>query len=326
MTAGLTHPLFRVEPGDLLARAIEEHRPVATFAMISGGNDSTAALLATVEHVEITAAVFIDTGTSLPGVEDHARHVAEKVGVPFRAYRAPEGEFERMVREHGFPGPAQHRMAYVRLKERALDRLIAETKTHRLDRVLLTSGVRRQESIRRMGTAVELRRDGATVWAAPIIDWTKAECRAARERAGIGQSDVAALIHRSGECNCGAYAAPDEREMLATFFPEWDRRICRLEREAEALGVPCRWGERPKTPDPTAAELRARIAAPLNWAADDGEELEADEIAEIEQRLAMSDDELVQEWRATQARIEARSAGPMCVGCEGQLTLDGGLS
>jgi hypothetical protein len=60
----------------------------------------------------------------------------------------------------------------------------------------------------------------------------------------LPQSDVAALMHRSGECNCGAFAYPGEREDLRTFYPEWfEKNIATLEREAEALGIPaCRWG------------------------------------------------------------------------------------
>ena len=59
-------------------------------------------------------------------------------------------------------------------------------------------------------------------------------------------SDVAALLHRSGECNCGAYAAPGEREELQALYPEWfDATIGALEREAQAAGLAqCVWGAR----------------------------------------------------------------------------------
>ena len=43
----------------------------------------------------------------------------------------------------------------------------------------------------------------------------------------LPQSDVAALMHRSGECNCGSYANPDEREMLASLWPRWFERTIR---------------------------------------------------------------------------------------------------
>lgn len=225
----------KIDADSLMRSAIKEHSPVKIFCLVSGGNDSTAALIASREYVD--AAVYIDTGTSLPGVEDHARYVSEKVGVPFMVSRAPQGEFERMVRDHGFPGPRQHRIAYVRLKERALDDLVRNHKSHRLDRIMLVTGVRRQESSRRMGTSVPVSRSGAKVWVAPIIDYSKSEAAALRVAEGISQSDVAALCHRSGECNCGAYAAPGEREMLKSLFPSWfAQNIERLEEIAKDAG------------------------------------------------------------------------------------------
>lgn len=64
----------------------------------------------------------------------------------------------------------------------------------------------------------------------------------------LPESDVSALLHRSGECNCGAFAAPDERQdIYALGYGDWfDATIVPLEREAERLRIPaCRWGERP---------------------------------------------------------------------------------
>jgi hypothetical protein len=96
------------------------------------------------------------------------------------------------------------------------------------------------------------------VFVNPLIDWTDAQMRAYRVEHALPESDVAALIHRSGECNCGAFAAPGEREMLRSLWPDWfERTIASLEREAEAAGIPaCRWGERP-------ADVSAGDAGPM---------------------------------------------------------------
>jgi hypothetical protein len=66
-----------------------------------------------------------------------------------------------------------------------------------------------------------------------------------RERFGLPQSDVSALLHRSGECQCGAFSgAGAERAMISSLWPEWwEEKIARLEREAERRGIRwCRWG------------------------------------------------------------------------------------
>lgn len=240
-------PSMKLDADQILTEAIVEHEPIKVFALISGGNDSTVltswARMA-IGH-RLDAAVFIDTGTALPGVRDFVEAYCENRYIPLLVYEAGD-EYQRMVQEQGFPGPAAHRFAYVRLKERQIDRLVREHKTHVRDRIMMLTGVRRAESVRRMGTTDPVRRDGAQVWVAPLIDWSDADMRAFRAEHNLEQSDVAALIHRSGECNCGAYASPGEREELRSLWPEWfEQNIASLEARVEAAGTTmCKWGER----------------------------------------------------------------------------------
>lgn len=234
------------EPKALMDEAIAKWSPSHIIALTSGGGDSTAAMLAVRDYIDTAA--YIDTGTALPGVRDHVEAVCSKLGVPLIVLETPWSEYESMVLEHGFPGPAQHRIAYIRLKERRLYDLIRQTKTKRSDRVLFSTGVRQGESTRRMGTTAALQHAKSFRWVAPIIDWDKAQVRAMTEAHGIKPSDVSALIHRSGECNCGAFAQEGERQMLAQLWPEWWARFEALEVKAKEAGKPCVWGVRPGKP------------------------------------------------------------------------------
>lgn len=255
-------PSMKLDAEKLLIDAIAEHDPIKVFALFSGGNDSTV-LVSWVKRTigrKLDGAVFVDTGTALPGVREFVEAFCENRAVPLLVYEAGD-EYDRMVLEHGFPGPSAHRFAYVRLKERQIDALVRDHKTHPRDRIMLLTGVRRAESVRRMGTTQPIRRDGAQVWVAPLIDWTQQDMRDYRLRVGLEQSDVAALIHRSGECNCGAYAAPGEREELRSLWPEWwAERMAPLE---EATG--CCWGERrdetPSDAGPMCSDCQLRLAA-----------------------------------------------------------------
>lgn len=238
-----TLALHAREPADLMDEAIAKWNPSHVIALTSGGGDSTAALLAVRKYIDCAA--YIDTGTALPGVREHVEKVCEKIGVGLIVLETPWSEYEQMVVKHGFPGPAQHRIAYIRLKERRLYDLIRQVKTKRGDRVLFSTGVRQQESTRRMGTTAALQHAKSFRWVAPIIDWDKQQVRQVVSAAGIGQSDVSALLHRSGECNCGAFAAPGERQMLAKLWPEWWAKFELLEAKAAAAGVPATWGVRP---------------------------------------------------------------------------------
>jgi 3'-phosphoadenosine 5'-phosphosulfate sulfotransferase (PAPS reductase)/FAD synthetase len=272
------------DPDELISRAHAEHKPIATFCLFSGGGDS--AVLAHRCRDAYEALVFIDTGTAVPGVREHVERFAAWLDKPLRVYDSGDA-FRRMVLGNacstcdgqgwfvgdlgvrhdcarcagtgwirlGFPGPAQHGRAYNRLKERQIERALSDAKAGhpRRARVMFLTGVRRAESARRSNRHPITRRFSA-VFANPLIDWTNAQMRAYRTEHALPESDVAALIHRSGECNCGSFAAPGEREMLRSLWPDWfERTIASLEREAEAAGIPaCRWGERP--PDARASE------------------------------------------------------------------------
>jgi 3'-phosphoadenosine 5'-phosphosulfate sulfotransferase (PAPS reductase)/FAD synthetase len=158
--------------------------------------------------------------------------------------RASGGELGQVP--HGFPGPGAHGRAYNRLKERQIMTLLRESKVghSRHARVLFLSGIRRAESRRRSKREAITREAGrAAVFACPLIDWSNDEMLAYRRRHEIPESPAAALLFRSGECNCGAFAAPGEREMLKALYPDWFTGIEALEAEAHAAGVRwCRWG------------------------------------------------------------------------------------
>lgn len=161
-----------------------------------------------------------------------------------RAGRRRSGIYGHAPR--GFPGPGQHGKAYSRLKERRIEEILRDTKRgrSRFSTVLFLSGIRRAESKRRANRQ-PLSERGSAKFCNPLIDWTAGEMSDYRDRFGLPISDVAALTHRSGECNCGAFAqAEEERRLMQTFWPDWwAERIEALENEAAALGIRwCRWG------------------------------------------------------------------------------------
>lgn len=270
-------------PDDVIAEAREGENVIASYCLFSGGNDSTVVAHRCREHYE--ALIHIDTGTAVPGVRDFCEEFAEWLGKPLSILTTPRDEYRRIVLGSdkpraggkpdlalGFPGPAMHGTCYTRLKERQVEYLVRYAKlgqNDRFARVLLITGLRRAESARRRGRA-EVTRKGAQIWCNPLIDWTARDMWDYRElhMQDAPTSDVAAILHRSGECNCGAYAAPGEREELQALYPDWfDATIGALEREAVAAGLDsCVWGGRPDggavaVDEPLCSDCQLRIEA-----------------------------------------------------------------
>lgn len=251
----------------LLDDAIAEHKPRHVYALFSGGGDSVVSTHIAARRADLHGCLFVNTGTALPGVVEHVRAVCDSFGWPL-AEREPPKPYEQMIREAGLPGPGQHGTAYVRLKERTFDAFVAElcSRSHarrcrQHDTVMWVAGSRRQESKRRMRNAkAPVERDGSQVWVNVIYDWTAEQTAAYRELHSLPLSDVSALVHRSGECNCGTYAQKDERAMLSALVPAFGRMVERWERLALESGhhYACVWGQRPLKIHPEQQELVPR--------------------------------------------------------------------
>ncbi len=201
---------------------------------------------------------FIDTGTAVPGVAEFVHEYARWLGKPLRGMHAGNA-YRRMVlggdvlrdgtvrKGLGFPGPAMHGRAYIMLKERQIATLLRESKVghSRRARVVFLSGVRRAESRCRANRGpISRAHRSSAVFVNPLLNWSSSDMARYRQAHRIPESDAAALLHRSGECNCGAFASAErERAMLNALYPDFFAEIEELEAEAEAIGLRwCRWG------------------------------------------------------------------------------------
>lgn len=263
-------PDYRLTPEQIVESAHAGHSPIVkTFCLFSGGSDST--VLAHRCRDLYDSLCFVDTGTALPGVRDFVEQIAEVLEKNLLIYEAGEAFRELVLgnttrNPYGFPSARAHSVAYSQLKLHQIQKLVADHKKNRGDRVGLLTGVRSGESKRRAQNIRSLvTRQGAQVWISPIASWSDEEMRAYRDEHGLPLSDVAALIHRSGECNCGSFASPGEREMLQSLWPEWfESTICSLEREATAAGVARdRWGGSSQavgaSPGPMCSDCQLRL-------------------------------------------------------------------
>lgn len=251
---------------------IAEWEPAHVFGLFSGGGDSIVAAHILSQHPRFEGCLYVNTGTAIEGVAEHVHAVCDRFGWPLYE-RTPPEPYEWMIRRNGLPGPGKHDTAYVVLKERTFDAFQAEmcsrcdgvgTGCRAHDRIMWIAGSRSGESKRRMRNAKAfVEQDGTQVWVNLILDWTKEDCAAYREAFDLPLSDVAALIHRSGECNCGTYADKGERAMLCALFPGFACRVAEWEDLALENGhhYAAVWGQRPLPVHRDQLQLIPRVRA-----------------------------------------------------------------
>jgi 3'-phosphoadenosine 5'-phosphosulfate sulfotransferase (PAPS reductase)/FAD synthetase len=89
----------------------------------------------------------------------------------------------------------------------------------------LWTGVRSDESQRRM-QHVEPESDGPRwTWHAPVHDWTKQDCEDYLARFDLPQNPLWDTLGRSGDCFCGCFGSPEEKLDLRAaecdYHAEW---------------------------------------------------------------------------------------------------------
>lgn len=206
-----------------LDQAIIDHRPSHVFALFSGGHDSLCSTALAAEHPDFTAAVHINTGVGIEATREYVRTTCDERGWPLIEMHPDAKTYRDLVIEKGMPGgPRAHNAMYYWLKQRQVRRLVREHKQGHDGRVVLVTGIRRQESERRMQSAmaVPVHRLGAQVWVNPILDWSKLDCNSFIDQLELARNPVVDLLHRSGECLCGALAHHSEIADIERWYPD----------------------------------------------------------------------------------------------------------
>jgi 3'-phosphoadenosine 5'-phosphosulfate sulfotransferase (PAPS reductase)/FAD synthetase len=184
-------------------------------ALCSGGTDSIAATHAAMTFGPAEEVVFLDTGTA---PDDRRNAIAETVawlrewcdenGWPFRVVETPD-EYAEWVRENGYPGPDIHRIAYIKLKDHAIDKLRKDVDGE----LHCWTGIRRAESNKRMSVAKQDERgDGRWFWRKPIVHFSDDRLAEYLETFDLEAASVVQDIGRSADCWCGCFG--DRAELI----------------------------------------------------------------------------------------------------------------
>lgn len=236
-------------PNQILDQAIKEHGPVATYVGFSGGLDSIVVTHWMMTHVHGCKVFHANTGIGIERTRIYMRETCKRFSWPLVEIRAKEDcgqDYDELVKEQGFPGPDHHKKMYDRLKGRAVEMLVRNSKRHRLDRILIASGIRHDESLIRMGYAGrEINRIGAQVWVNPIYWWSKHDRDVYIDKHNLPINPISTELGMSGECGCGAYAQPGELKAWKRIDQDFGLRIEKLQQEVLARGFTWAWDGRP---------------------------------------------------------------------------------
>lgn len=197
-------------------------RDTVHVALVSGGMDSTvAAAHATKLAPKIDLMAYLDTGTGLRENREYIENLADRLGLQLWTLRTHERYAEK-VKENGFPGPSRHGIYYNFLKERQIGKLATVTGGKEL---VLWTGVRSDESQRRMRNVEGVQPADRWTWVAAIHDWTKQDCRKYLAENDLPRNPLWDTLGRSGDCFCGCFGSPEEkldlRAVGADYHADW---------------------------------------------------------------------------------------------------------
>lgn len=245
---GLTAKI--VQARKILSDAVAEHRPREIFAMFSGGYDSLVIAHLVWRFSVNTGCAHLDTGIAIKETGIYVRDTCADRQWNLVEYKTPEN-YDDLVLEWGFPGPAHHFKMYCRLKDRSVEALVREHKSRHRDRIMLVSGIRKEESKKRQKLTKIVQRRGAQVWVNPLFYWTKFDVHAYKARYDLPDSWVVQTLHMSGDCLCGANAHKGELAEVRLWYPEMGKRIDDLAIRVKAAGHEWGWEDAPaQKPDP----------------------------------------------------------------------------
>lgn len=224
-----------IEPSETYELYRAESINTERIGMFSGGYDSAVSTHFSFSQGWIDMALYIDTGVGIEANKQYVIDTCEEFGCPLiitdaeRILEELSGDIESLLdfaKRLGFPSPKTHNWIYRYLKERSL-REIAKRLPNK---PAYYTGVRRRESINRMGSVQWKDERDQWVFYAPIAAWSKDMVEIYRHSHSIPSNPVRDKIHRSGDCFCGAYGHREEElSLLEAHYPDLFSKIIEIE-------------------------------------------------------------------------------------------------
>lgn len=260
---------------ELADRVKADYDPYAVLVGFTSGGDSNIALKLATMFLKVDAAFTCDTTIAAPETLKNCEDVVSQYGLR-HIIQAPryngisnnKETYSEIVKRHGFPGKTTtaHSWMYKWLKDHTVQNIIAQFRQRKRRRIVIVSGARRHESVRRMGTSEDITVMGNVIWLNICNDWTDSDCHQFSLEYGLEKfrSPISKSIGVSGECFCGSFAGKGELSLLKIFSPSTHEKIERLHKWLiENTDMNWGWEDGPKTKRQEQKELREKVQLKL---------------------------------------------------------------
>jgi len=223
------------------------------YALTSGGKDSISICHWLAERGQLEAAVHIQTNIGIKQTTDFVKDLCKDQGWKLHIIEPqPKFIYTSFVLQYGFPGPNFHRMIMGMLKYKTMRdfALSIDRENH-----CLISGVRKFESVRRMGNYPEpIQSDGNLWFGCPFFYKQSDELYRYIHENGLRITPVHDILGFSGECMCGSYQTYSDKQKIRELDPKLAEYIEWLEDGVQRFGtsnakVYSKWGGTSKISD-----------------------------------------------------------------------------
>ena len=223
---------------ELADRVKKDFEPYAVIVGLTTGFDSNVALKLATMLFDVDAAFTCDTTIAAPETLKNCEYVSKDVydlkwickAPPYGGDKENSNTYFEVVKKHGFPGktPSVHSWMYRYLKDHTVGGIISSIRKRKRNRnIVIISGARKHESVRRMGTSKDVTVNGSNIWVNICNEWTNSEVNAFAMDNDLDRlrSPISKSIGVSGECFCGCYAKKGELTELKYASPSTYEKI-----------------------------------------------------------------------------------------------------
>lgn len=226
---------------EILNGAIQKYNPSKVLVGFTGGSDSLTLLHLMIESGVPFQPFFCNTGIGIHEQWEFIREYCKLLNLSLIEQHVVYKTYKQMVIQNGFPGPAMHTIMYRNLKEKS----IRHINNYFNKDTIIVSGVRVSESQRRkINVSKPFQVIDGIRWVSPIMNWDEDDKDEFLEDRQIDKSPVSKCFGMSGECLCGAYAIPGEKQKLkGCGFVRACNQITELERILSEIGFTWGWDD-----------------------------------------------------------------------------------